>query len=192
MCIFINWLLFLEIYLKPMRLDNIFFYTGGLCLIISFFVGEERKTFSRIMLGAGFLILFAPLLFLPTSIFGKWNAIKKLQGKEITTIVLQPSLPGWEVNLTDSTVVISGKNQIDSISNLLHNTEVYFANRYSRIWETTMFLVTKENDSLLLKIEKTENETDITTPGNKFKNYTLGAYLEKLTGYKAPFLGRPK
>lgn len=66
--------------------------------------------------------------------------MSKLDVKIISEIHLQPSLPDWKVNLVGRDFVISSKPQIDAITQLLRNANVYFPNHPMRIWETKMIL----------------------------------------------------
>ncbi|MEO6229354.1 MAG: hypothetical protein ABJB11_21405 [Ferruginibacter sp.] len=172
-----------------MNINSIFFYVGGILILALFFIKKERKkTYGRVFGAAIFFIIGYLWIFpfLPREIFGEWNSIKKLKNKQIVQIILQPSLPGWKVNLTDTIINIYDKGRIEAISNLLGKSQIYFTNRYSEVWETTIILVSNSNDSLSLKIEKTTNETEI---NNEFRNDSLGKYLEKITGFLSPSIG---
>ena len=175
-----------------MNLNLGFFYLGGIAILASFFIKKERKKTYRILLVTAIFFLFTPSLIFPLfprHIFGKWDSIKKLNGEEIVKIIIQPSLPGWKVNLTDSILIVYDKGKVDTITKMLRESQVYFPNRYLDVWKTTIILISKRNDSLSLKIERTTNETDI---NNQFRNDKLGAYLEKMTSYTSPSLGGNK
>ncbi|OQP58138.1 hypothetical protein A3860_07370 [Niastella vici] len=132
-------------------------------------------------------IFFLIIPFLPRLFFGKWNAISLLNDKEISQIRLGPSLPNWKVNLVGSDLVISDKQQIDTITQLLRKVDVYFPSHPIRVWETKMFLITTTRDTVEMKINNTNNNgTSIETPSNEWRLDTLGCYLEKLTKYQQP------
>ncbi len=119
--------------------------------------------------------------------FGKQNATKGLEEKDVTNIILRPSQPEFEVNLIDSPASVFSKDQIDKILNLLSNTEIFFPNHPNREWETEIIFVTKNRDSLKLEIDKTENNgTIIYAKNNTFRKDELGTYLEKIVNFKKP------
>lgn len=125
--------------------------------------------------------------FLPRQLWGKWNAISKVEGKSISKILLRPSAPDWKVNLTGKDFIISNQTQIDSIIDLLHNVEVYSPGHPSRIWETKMIFVSLQGDSIEIKIHQTENNGSVIyTPSNEWRKDAIGPYLEKIISYKNP------
>ena len=104
--------------------------------------------------------------------------LKNLEAKSVSRIVVCPSLPGWEVNLTDSVVYIDDRMVIDSIITLLHSGKPYTPNHPTRIWEIKLIVVTN-GDSIYTKIANTsDNGTIIYTSDGKFKEDLLGKYLE--------------
>ena len=169
-----------------MSIDKWIFVIGILCLTIFFFIRKKKKKISKVLLVVGLLILFAPL-YLPRKIFGKWDSIKNLKGKIVNRILLQPSLPDWDVNLTEASLNIDSRNQIDNITALLKETEIYYPNHPKRIWESKIILITNENDSLILRVEKTENNgTIIYSNENRFRKDKLAEYLESITNFTKP------
>src|ERR1700757_39652 len=104
-------------------------------LFVLFILSKARNM--RVLILATGLLLFAPL-FLPRQLWGKWDSIKMLRGKEISKILLLPSAPDWEVNLTDSPVLINDSSKINKIMDYLRKTDVYFPNHPRRIWETKL------------------------------------------------------
>lgn len=169
-----------------MNLDKYFFITGIAFLILFFFTKKRKNKFYLILPLLAIVFLFGSY-FLPISFLGKWNAIKELNNKEIKFLILQPSQPHWEVNLVDSEVTVINKSQIEYLSKLLQNVEVYFPNHPVRIWETRLIFVTADNDSLPLKIEKIEkNEAVIYTQHGKFKRNDLAEFLEEVVKFNKP------
>jgi hypothetical protein len=161
-------------------------FISGFLFIILYLVSKKGTVLSKVLF---VLAIFAFLgsFYLPGVIFGTWNSIKSLKGKEVHNIFLQPSIPDWPANLTDSLTVISDTSQIAYILDLLKKTEAYFPNHPIPIWETNMILITKENDSLSLRISKTENNgTVIYSPDNELRKDELGSYLEKVTNFSKP------
>ena len=125
--------------------------------------------------------------FLPRQLWGKWNAISKVEGKSLSKILLRPSAPDWKVNLTGKDFIISNQKQIDTIINLLQNVEVYFPGHPSRIWETKMIFVSLQKDTFEIKIHQTENNgTVIYTPSNEWRKDAIGSFLEKIISYEKP------
>ena len=159
-------------------------------LIIIFFITKKNtnKKLNTIVIILFVFLLLAQTI-LPRQFFFKWNSISKLNGKEITKVILQPSAPAWEVNLTSLNKSIYDKNQIDSLVYLLQRAEVYFPSHPSRIWETKIIFITSLNDSLEIEINKTSNDwTIIHTPTNEWRKDEIGYFLEKITQYKKPLL----
>lgn len=168
-----------------MSIDKWMFFSGLFFLILSFFIKKYKKT-SIILRGVAILLIIVPLV-LPKQFFGKWDAIKKLKNKDVISIILQPSQPEWDVNLSDSIINISDKGQIDYIISLLKKTDIYIPNHPDRIWETKITLVTEGKDSLALRIDKTQNNgTVIYEAENRFRKDELAEYLEKITNYTVP------
>lgn len=134
------------------------------------------------------MIFFLPI-FLSRELFGRRNSIPELDGKVISEIHLQPSLPNWKVNLVSRDLVVSGKQQIDTITQLLRKTMSYTPNHPIRVWETNMLLITTANDTFKIKVRKTTNDyngTYIETTTNQWRIDEIGDYLEKLTKYRQP------
>lgn len=175
-----------------MSIDKLSFLIGGLFLMLFFFIERKEKKISRYFFIVAIVVLFAPL-YLPRKIFGKWNSLEPLGGKVIKKIILAPSQPEWNVNLTDSSVTILNKTEIDKISNLLKETEVFYPNHPLRVWETSMIFIAEDNDSLILKIEKTENNgVVIFSQNKKYRKDELAKYLENLTMFTSPHRARMK
>lgn len=149
---------------------------------------RENKKLKRILV-VGFLFGFiVPLI--PHQVFGNWNAIKKFEDKGVSKIELRPSTPGWEVNLTDSAFIIHDKNQINTICNFLHNCDLYFAQHSNRVWEANMILIGNDGDTLLVEINKLENNCMvINVPRAELRNDDLDNYLETVTNYNKPQIG---
>ena len=100
---------------------------------------------------------------------------------------MQPSQPEWQVNLLNPARIISDKNQVDSLIRLLKNTEIYFPAHPSRIWEAQMLIISTDNDTLKIEIDKTSNNgTVIYTATNEWRKDYLGYYLEKIVDFKIP------
>ena len=157
-------------------------------LLITFSIVKKRKNKRlNVILWASMLIILAGQIFLPRQLFGKWNSISKIGNKNITEILLQPSEPNWEVNLTGKDFVIYNKKQIDTIINFLQNAEVFFPEHPSRIWETKMIFVSLQKDTFEIKIHQTENNgTVIYSPSNEWRKDAIGTYLEKIISYRKP------
>jgi len=156
-------------------------------LIISFVTRKRgKKGLSACIFSLAIIIWFGPFL-LKRQIFGTWNAISFLGDAPVTRIVLRPSVPNWEVNLTGHDFSIVDKPQIDSLIHLLQKVEVYFPGHPMRIWETRMIITTAQKDSLEIKIRSTKNNgTDIYTGRNEWRKDSLGSYLEEITSYDHP------
>jgi len=169
-----------------MSLDNWILFSGFLFLIFYKF-SKKGTIYRKVFMILAVLAFLGPSL-LPRQLFGRWNLIKTFKEKEVRSILLRPSLPDWQVNLTDSLVVISDKRQIADITNLLKKVNAYFPNHPIRIWESDLILISKDNDSVWLHIDKTENNgTIITSSSNSYyRKDELADYLEKVTDFKKP------
>jgi hypothetical protein len=147
-----------------------------------------KKNLFKVLFAASLLYVIGPGL-IPRQIFGNWNALKKLNDKRVEVIILRPSSPGWQVNLTKDVIRIVDSNKIDSIVKLLHQTQPYESSHPMRIWETDMIFFTKD-DSLILNVQKNDNNkgTIIDRPdaSNELRQDKLGTYLEMITNYKNP------
>lgn len=173
-----------------MRLDTIFLITGILLLVIFFSIKNRKKKLLLILPGFGIVFLFAPS-FLPNILFGKWDAIKEVENKEIRSIILQPSQPKYKCNLVDTTVKIENKDKVEYLLNLLRNTEIYSPNHGLGTWEVNLILVKVDTDSLLIKIEKLENgETVIYSKRGNYKKDGLAEYLEAIVNFSLPVKGK--
>ena len=169
-----------------MTYHTVLWFLFGALLITSSIVRKWKNKKLNITLGVLMVLIFIGQ-FLPRQLWGKWNSISKLEGKNISKIVLRPSEPDWKVNLTGTDFPISNQKQIDTIIDLLQNVEVYFPGHPSRIWETKMIFVSLQNDSLEINIHQTENNgTVIYTPSNEWRKDAIGPYLEKIISYSKP------
>lgn len=169
-----------------MSLDKYFFIAGVLFLLIYFLNRNKKRKFMLTLPVLAIFFLFAPLI-LPSYFLGKWDSIKEVDGKEIKSIILQPSQPEWNVNLVDSTVHIENKNKIEYLIDLLHKTEVYSPNHPTRIWEVKLIIITVNNDSIPIKIEKVENKGAVVySKRGKFKKDGLAEYLEAVVNFNQP------
>ena len=166
-----------------MSYTGLLFLVWAILLVFLFFSKARNK---RILILAVGLLLFAPL-FLPRQLWGKWDSIKILKGKEISKILLLPSEPEWEVNLTDSIELITDSNKIKQIMDFLRKTEVYFPNHPRRIWETKLIFITTANDSIPFKIQNTDNNgTVIYSSDNQWRKDEIAKYLERLVNFRKP------
>ena len=164
----------------------IIFIVAG--LLFRFYRKRGNKVLNGILIGCCILAFITP--FLPRQVFGNWSAIKQLDGKEVYKIVIRPSTPDWEVNLTGSELIIQDKSTINILCNSLHKSDLYFAQHPSRIWETEMVLFTNDGDSLAIKISKSDNNgTEITVPNARLRNDDIDEYLEAITNYTSPQKG---
>jgi hypothetical protein len=153
-------------------------------LLLTFFVLKKRN--SRRLILASAWILFIPL-FIPRQWWGEWDSIEMLKGKKINKILLSPSTPDWEVNLTDSLLVIDDTGKIDKILDYLRKTEVYFPGHPMRIWETNLIFITSANDSILYQIRKTQNNgAVIYSPDSRWRKDEIGQYLERIVNFSKP------
>lgn len=161
------------------------FSIGAFFMLVFFIVGSKKHGYIWVVLS---LIFVGVPTFLPRQIFGSWNAIKFLKGKQVVSILFEPSQPDYDVNLSDSLVNISDTIQIKHILNLLTDTQIGYPSKPFTVWETRMIFVTKDNDSLAIKIKKTEDDgTIITSPPRKeFRKDELAEYLEKITHFTKP------
>jgi hypothetical protein len=154
-------------------------------ILLFFFILTKARNKRILILAAGLLLLIP--LFLPRQLWGKWDSIKMLKGKKIRKILLLPSEPDWEVNLTDSPELIKVSNKINKIMDYLRKTEVYFPNHPRRIWETELIFITTGNDSIYLKIQKTDNNgTVIYTSDNQWRKDEIAEYLERIVEFSKP------
>ncbi|HEY6901163.1 MAG TPA: hypothetical protein VI233_10990, partial [Puia sp.] len=170
-----------------MNYSNWLFLIWVVFFMAFIFVSRRKKRFLFIGI---VLILFVPL-FLPRQVWGKWDSISMLNGKQISKVLLKPSEPGWDVNLTDSLEVIVDSNQINQLMGYLRKTELYFPNHPRRIWETKLIFVTKEKDSISFQIQKTENNgTVIYSPNNQWRKDEIAEYLERIVNFSRPVKGK--
>lgn len=145
-----------------------------------------NKKVERNILVMAILFLFLPI-YLPRQIFGRWNSMSNLDDKVISEIHLQPSLPDWKVNLVGRDLIISSKPQIDTITRLLRNANVYFPSHPMRIWETKMILISTTRDTFEIEVHKTSNDgTTFETPTNRWRKDELAGYLEQITEHRQP------
>lgn len=160
-------------------------------LLITFSIVSKKKNRRlNIILVTLMLLIFIGQIFLSRQLFGKWNAISKIENKDITQILIQPSEPNWQINLTGNDFIISNKKQIDTIIDLLQNAEVYFPRHPNRIWETNLIFISSEKDSFQVNVRQTENNgTIIQTPTNEWRKDKIGDYLVKLVSFNKPFYG---
>ena len=169
-----------------MTYHTVIWFLFGALLITSAVVRKWKNKKLNVTLGALMALMFIGQ-FLPRQIWGKWNAISKLEGKNISQILLRPSEPNWKVNLTDKDFTISNQKQIDTIIDLLQNVEVYFPGHPSRIWETKMIFISLQKDTFEIEINQTENNgTVIYTASNEWRKDAIGPYLEKIMSYRIP------
>lgn len=163
---------------------NKFIFLTWAILFVLFILSKARN--ARILFLATGLLLFAPL-FLPRQLWGKWDSIKMLRGKQISKILLRPSEPDWEVNLTDTLKAINDSNKINQLMDYLRKTDAYFPNHPRRIWETELIFITTGNDSISFNIEKTDNNgTVIYSPDNQWRNDEIAEYLERIANFSKP------
>lgn len=167
-----------------MDIDKLMFFLGFFFLLL-FFLKKKATRTSYLLLGIAVSLIVIGY-FLPKEIFGKWNAIKKLNNRNVDNIVLRPSQPAWDVNLINYPLTISKKETIDSLLKLLKNSSAFIPSHPIRIWEINMILNVEHGDSLILKIEKTQNNgAAVFSFNDKFRNDELASYLEKIVDYKS-------
>jgi hypothetical protein len=172
---------------------SIYSWVTIIALIITILIFAKlqklKKNLFKILVAASLLYVLAPLL-IPRQIFGNWDALKKLNGRQVKLIILRPSSPGWKVNLTKDAFRIVDSRKIDSIVNLLHQTQPDESSHPMRIWETDMVFFTID-DSLILNVQKNDYNKGTTIDGgdphNELRQDKLGSYLEIITDYKTPF-----
>jgi hypothetical protein len=158
----------------------------GIFLMILFFFSKKGSKVSKFLIAGAILMIFSPL-YLPKQIFGRWDSIKELKNKKVKKVIIEPSKPEWEVNLTDSILPISNIFQIDSIVGLLKNANIYTPGHSGTIWETKMILIDERNDSVFLRLIKTEKQgTAIYTSDNNFRKDEIAVYLERITNFTTP------
>jgi hypothetical protein len=168
-----------------MNFNSWTFYLG-IFLMILFFFSKKGSKASKFLIAGAIFIIFSPL-YLPRQIFGRWDSVKELKNKKVKKIIIEPSKPEWEVNLTDSILAISNISQIDSIVGLLKNTNIYSPGHSGTIWETKMILIDDDNDSIFLRLAKTENQgTAIYTSDNNFRKDEIADYLERIANFTTP------
>jgi hypothetical protein len=168
-----------------MNFNNWTFYFGIFLMILFFFSKKGSKN-SKFLIAGAILMIFSPL-YLPRQIFGRWDSIKELKNKKVKKIIIEPSKPEWEVNLTDSILAISNISQIDYIVGLLKNTNIYSPGHSGTIWETKMILIDDDNDSIFLRLTKTENQgMAIYTSDNNFRKDEIADYLERIANFTTP------
>jgi hypothetical protein len=172
------------------QIAQFFLYAAILVLI-----GIAGKRLNK-RVRTGFIVLAIILLlvpvFLPRQLFGRWNSISALDGKVIAEIRLQPSLPNWKVNLVRRDFIITDKQQIDTITQLLRKTHIYTPSHPTRVWEANMIFITTASDTFKMQVNKTTNNnngTYIKTPTNVWRIDEIGHYLERLTKYRQPVFG---
>ena len=169
-----------------MNYQTVLWILFGVLLITLQIVRKRNNKRLNTILWSLLVLIFLGQELLPRQFFGKWNSISRLNGKKVTKILLYPSQPNWEVNLTGKEFVISDVNQIGILTNLLENVEVYSPGHPSRIWETKMTVICLK-DSFVIEIHQTENNgTVVYTPTNDWRKDEIGTYLEKITTYIKP------
>jgi hypothetical protein len=161
-------------------------------ILIACYRIDKRNKKRNIKINLTFVALLGiifSLSFMPRLIFGRWNSISRLNGKVISAIHLQPSLPDWKANLTGKDFIISDTKQIDTIVQLLRKAEVYSPSHPADVWETKMILITTSGDTFGIQVNKTSNEyngTYFETPSSRWRKDEVGKYLEKLTKFQQP------
>src|SRR6201986_3931018 len=149
-----------------MNTNTMLFFIGIFLLVTAVFTRKRHSGISRFLFVLTILSFLGPVL-LPRRIFGKRNVVKKLEGKQVGSMVLIPSEPGYAVNLTDNIISGFSEEERGHILSLLKQVEIYFPNHPMRDWETDVLFVTKDNDSLVVRVEKTSNNgTVIYTTGS--------------------------
>jgi hypothetical protein len=158
----------------------------GIFLMILFFFSKKGSKVSKFLIAGAILMIFSPL-YLPKQIFGRWDSIKELKNKKVKKVIIEPSKPEWEVNLTDSILPISNISHIESIVGLLRSTNIYTPGHSGTIWETKMILIAEDNDSIFLTLNKTENQgTAIYTSDDSFRKDEIADYLERIANFTTP------
>jgi hypothetical protein len=159
---------------------------GALLLVAQSVIRKRNKQVSRVLFFFA-IAVFIGSIFMPRWLLGKWNIVKMLEEKKVNIIVLVPSEPRYDANLTDRPISVLKKDQQGQIINLLKKTELFFPSHPMRSWETKMVFYTIDNDSLVLEVNKTiNNGTLIYTKGDVYRKDDLGEYLEKITNFKEP------
>lgn len=129
------------------------------------------------------------LAFMPRKIFGRWNSISSMDDKVVSTILLRPSAPDWKVNLTGKDLIITDKQQIDTIVQFLRQAEAYSPSHPTRVWETELDLITTSGDTVAIEVDQNSNVyngTTFETPSGRWRKDEMGSYLERLTRYQQP------
>jgi len=171
-----------------MIVGNIFIVLWAIIMILILFFKIKKDTKKAKIMVRIALIIFILDMVLPRQAWGEWNAIKSLNGKKMKVIMLQPNLPDWKVNLTDTTKFILEASTIDSIIHLLRKSDVVIFHHPTGIWETKLSLISTTNDTLILTVWKTHNNGTIIN--DSFRNDRLGDYLNTLMNFREAVYGK--
>jgi hypothetical protein len=168
-----------------MTINLIILILSTIFLLIA--LARRKKTLVWIFL----IVLIITLLFkssILANLFGnKWNSITSIESEQIGLITISPSQPEWEVNLVDTSIIITNDIATKDILSFLQNSNLYSPSHPIRKWETNIILFTTSNDSVSVRIVRLQDgETIIYSNKGIFRNDELAPYLEKLFQFSKP------
>ncbi len=124
------------------------------------------------------------------------NRLNKVTADSLNQILIVPSNPDWNINLTLDTIRITGKTVINSITNELNKTKENYPGRgLGKTWKADMILDFKNNSNIKLEVIDAQKGICVfytnTMGSPKFKCDGLKEILESISDYKEP-LGRKR
>jgi len=145
------------------------------------------------------IIIFASLIYGSVTTVRVSTVTKRLKtvtADSLNQILIVPSNPDWNINLTLDTIRITDKTVINSITNQLNNpNENYPGRGISKTWEADLILDFKNNSNIKLEVLDAQHGICVfytNTMGTpKFKCDGLKKILESISNYKKP-LGRKR
>lgn len=173
-----------------MSVTFILFSLAIIAFLALVFFKKKLSSRAKMVLTGIFLIGGFGQMILPRQLYGLWNALSAIKNKTVRQIVLKPSQPGWDVNLTDAVFVIDGRATIDSIVTLLKSCEVHIPTHPDRKWETYMTFFTTDGDSVKIRVQQSSNNgTILYQARNDLRKDELQPLLERLTKFRVPQRG---
>jgi hypothetical protein len=140
----------------------------------------------------GFLVLIFGLLIYANATSDKISVISKrlhtVSPDSLKQIIISPTNPNWNINLTIETIKITNKLEIEEITSQLNNMNKKYRGRgIGRSWEAIMLLDFENGSSIKLKVVDAQKGICVfynNTMGNpKYQCNGLKDVLEKLSNY---------
>lgn len=152
-----------------------------------------KKIVPSIMIGL-LIIIFGSIIYggATTERFSEVNKrLYRVTPDSLNSILIVPSNPDWNINLTLDTIKIIDKNIIRLITNELNKANEKFPGRgLGSTWEVDLILNFKDHSKIKLKVVDTHKGICMfytNTMGNpKYKCDGLKSIFETLSNYKEP------